>query len=559
MRCKPVGPTTSRIAFVGEAPGEKEDEQGKPFVGSSGYELALMLKDAKLLNASEKLVDAMHSTFYLTNVVMDRPPNNDLDLWINPRKTPRDGEILYRGKYVKPSVAADVERLHNELRALKPNVVVALGNTALWALTACRGVSKWRGSTLDSDAIPGLKVIPTYHPAAILRQYENRFITVQDLRRAKQESDWPEIRKPLYGFITNPTLSQVLGSLQALFSQADKGPLRLVMDEECKRNEVVCTGLAWSKRDAICIPFYDQEGWRWTTEEFVEITTRLNQLLRHPNVRLCNQNVSFDIQFKFWKHGVWPKAVFDTMLAQNVLFPGLTKKLDFLASMYNEYYVYWKDDGKFWDKPIIYPQLWEYNCVDCVATFEVWEEQEKALEAFGLKPQMDFQMGRLFQPVQKMMFKGVKVNEVRKKAILKETEEFIAKLHVEVEYLAGHNLVGEKGGFSPQKLAVLFYDRLKLPKQFNRKDGKSILTCDDDALKRLAKKEPLVKPLIERINMIRSYGTAVSACRSGVDGDGRWRTAYNMAGTETFRFSSSENPFGSGLNLQNLTVGKDIL
>lgn len=564
MRCSAVGPSNARIAIVGEAPGASEEEKGEPFVGSAGYELASMLADAKLISGSkEELTKVLRNQMYLTNVCMDRPAANKINEFIGiPKKKQTGEEIRHRGKTVKPFVIEECSRLYAELTALKPNLVIALGNIPLWALTKAWGVSKWRGSTLESDVIPGLKVIPAYHPSAVLRNYDWRFITVQDFRRCKRESDYPNIRDPGYIFCTDPEFDKVVGVLTALRLMAEdtSKPLTLVTDVEIKRREILCTGIAWSKREAICIPFYDSKGHRWTPEQHVIIIEKIKELFCHPNVRLCNQNIAFDIQYFFWKHNFWPKVYRDTMVDQNVLFPGLPKKLDFQASMYNEHYVYWKDDGKFWKDTasVNYPQLWRYNCVDCVATFEIIEAHEKALKVYNLEAQSEFQNRRLFQPVMKMMMRGVKLNLDKKKQLKKELEDFLSQLRLEVNHLAGFDLNVN----SPKQMINFFYTRLKLPVQRKKglKDGDVTLvpTCDDEALKKLAKIEPCIGPLIQRINMVRSYETAYDACKAPVDSDGRWRTSYIIPGTETLRFTSSENPFGSGLNLQNLTIGKDI-
>jgi DNA polymerase I-like protein with 3'-5' exonuclease and polymerase domains len=162
-----------------------------------------------------------------------------------------------------------------------------------------------------------------------------------------------------------------------------------------------------------------------------------------------------------------------------------------------------------------------------------------------------------------MMLRGVLVSGEAKKRLGKEILDFTVQLLKEVTYIVGWDLTGDKGGFSSQKLQDLFYERLKLPVQKKKgmRNGKPAMvpTCEDEALKTLAKKEPLIAPLIQRINMIRSYATAWAVCKAATDMDGRWRTSYNVAGTDTYRLSSSENPFGSGLNLQNLTLGRDIL
>lgn len=561
MRCKPSGPSTARIMIVGEAPGEREEQEGVPFVGASGYELKKMLTDARI-NIEE---------CYLTNVCMDRPKGNDIGLWINPKKANRDGsEINYRGAKIRPHIKDECERLYTEIRAVSPNLVIALGNAAVWALTDAKGIGKWRGSILESDALPGVKVIPAYHPTQVLKVYDWRFITVQDFRRAAKEALFPEIRKPKWNFITDPTYEETVRTLHVLLNRARDSSegLILVTDVEIKRTEILCVGLAWSKLDAVCIPFYHDAGHRWTPEEHVEIVLLLQRLMCHPNVRLVNQNISFDIQYFFWRFNFWPRAYFDTMLGQNILFPSLPKKLDFLASMYCTYYRFWKDDknaegqdGKFWKDgvKVHYPSMWYYNCEDCVYTYEIMEVMEGALKSAGLESQAQFQMRRLFHPAMKMMLRGVAVNVEKKNGILKGVGEFCDTLRGEVEYLTGRELTGPGGGFSPQRLQTLFYRDMGFKPITNRLKGIVSITCDDEALKKLAKIDPIVAPICHRINMVRSYKTALDACSKRVDKDGRWRTSYNLAGTETFRWSSSENPFGSGINLQNLTIGKDIL
>jgi uracil-DNA glycosylase family 4 len=541
VRCSPIGPSNARIALIGEAPGEQEERDGLPFVGTSGQELDRMLADAGLRRGE----------CYITNVTLDRPPGNDIGLWINKNKTAREGEVRCRNKWVQPNVARDIEELHNALLTINPAVIVPLGNTALWAVSPYNSVDKWRSSLLRSD-VAGLSatVIPTYHPAAVLRNYAWRSVTVHDLRRARSAVAQPPIA-PAWSFIIRPTYKQVLDIIQFLYSLCDIEPTRIVCDLEIKRNEIVCIGLAWSQREAICIPFYHEAGRYFTAEQSAEIMWLLGQLFDHPNCLLSNQNIAFDIQFLFEKGGIWPRAQFDTMLAQNVLFPGTPKSLDYLASMYCDWYVYWKDDGKFWNKPIVFPQLWHYNCLDCVYTYEIQLKQEAALATLNLSSQMAFQI-RVLNHLLRVMFRGVAVSTERKKGLAHEIKALITDLTTEAQFLAGVPL----NPFSPKQLQDYFYKRLGLPATINRKTGAP--TTDDDALQAIAKKEPLLGPLVTRLNYVRAYNTALSVCSSKVDRDNRWRTSYNVAGTNTFRLSSSENPFGSGLNLQNLTIGKEV-
>lgn len=546
MRCRPSGPVSASICLVGEAPGGEEEAQGLPFVGASGWELDKMLKDAGLIREA----------IFITNVTHERPPGNEISHWISDRaKAPDDSFTYYRGKWVKAFIKEECERLYSELRTVQPNIVIALGSTPTWALTAQDGISKWRGSHLTSDAIVGLKVIPTYHPAFILRNYQTRAIAVQDFRRAKRESITPLSTAPSRSFGIKPSFRDAESWLRGLLDRLQGGHIPFTCDLEIYRREILCVGIGLSPTSAFCIPFLWTNGWYWTPEEHVEIISLLRSALLHPNAQVINQNLSFDIQYLFWRFFTRPRAHFDTMIAQNVLFAGMPKDLAFLASMYCDHYIYWKDDGKFWKEFIEDERIWRYNCLDCTYTFEVYEKQQAALAQAGLTGQMAFQM-KTFENLMGMMLRGVRVARDDKVALQREIEALIDTFHEEVRHLTGRGLTGPKGDFSSKQLAEFFYGGLGLKALHNR-EGK--VTCDDEALKKIARKNVWLRPLVDRINMIRSYGTAVDVCKKRVDGDGRWRTAYNVAGTSTYRLSSSENPLDSGLNLQNLTLGRDIL
>ena len=94
--------------------------------------------------------------------------------------------------YIDKKYQPELERLADELEEANPNVTVAMGNTAMWALLGKTSISKLRGTVqLSTHTLTGLKVLPTYHPAAIFRQYSLRPIVVLDLRKARRESELP--------------------------------------------------------------------------------------------------------------------------------------------------------------------------------------------------------------------------------------------------------------------------------------------------------------------------------------------------------------------------------
>lgn len=153
------GSPSAQICFVGEAPGEDEDKQGKPFVGRAGQLLDRMIQAMGLVPETD---------VYVCNILKCRPPGNR-------RPTPEETETC-------------IPYLHDQLANVKPKVMVALGNTAVAALLGTKmGITKirgewklYRGTTL---------VMPTYHPSYLLRPSGNQM-------QAKREA-WEDLQKVL--------------------------------------------------------------------------------------------------------------------------------------------------------------------------------------------------------------------------------------------------------------------------------------------------------------------------------------------------------------------------
>ncbi len=152
------GDPTSRVLFVGEAPGAEEDRIGRPFVGRSGELLDRMIESVGLTRRG----------VYIANVVKVRPPEN---------RTPRPDECDACGPWLLSQIAA-----------IRPRVIVALGATpARYLLGTTAGITRLRGSRFDMELgdlrIP---VMPTFHPAFVLRRYteEVRRAVWQDLKEA---------------------------------------------------------------------------------------------------------------------------------------------------------------------------------------------------------------------------------------------------------------------------------------------------------------------------------------------------------------------------------------
>lgn len=335
------GPPEAKIMLVGEAFGETEERTGTPFAGASGLELNRILHDAGILR----------SECYATNLVNARPPANNLDIWIPPTKNRVTSDMVrVRDKFVKPIVREGYESLLREIALVKPELIIALGGSALWALTGQQSIVKWRGSLLDFTGGPSpIRVLPTYHPAAVLRQWEWRNIMVHDLRRARRELIEGRTPEPQYNFLLKPSFGLVVKTLRDLTLRAESGPpLWLDFDIETVCGHIRCFGLSWSREDALCIPLmseFDREGY-WMEEEEGKIIYLTYRLMTHPNVRIRGQNLLYDFQYT-WKHWHFvPTLGQDTMISHHCLWAGMPKSLAFQASMYSPHYIYWKDLAK---------------------------------------------------------------------------------------------------------------------------------------------------------------------------------------------------------------------
>ncbi len=150
------GPKDAKIMLVGEAPGEEEDRQGLPFVGRSGKFLDKMLEVAGL---DRKQV-------FITNTVKHHPPRN---------RAPKASEI---------KVCKELW-LDEQIKILKPRLIIILGRVALKTLTQETSVEKWHGTVLGKEK-KGSKYFVTFHPSAALRYPENRKKMEDDFKKLKK-------------------------------------------------------------------------------------------------------------------------------------------------------------------------------------------------------------------------------------------------------------------------------------------------------------------------------------------------------------------------------------
>lgn len=543
MSMKPEGPEQAKILVVVDCPTLRDTTAGRAFSGYNGQEFDRMLQEAGILRTACRIV-------YL---YPDLVPRDDLSSLMPVKKgTVTTDCIYFQKRACKPELLAGLEEVKKEIISCQPNLIISVGNVSLWALTGKLGVSKWRGSMLTTSIELGLstpvKVIGVYPPSSVMSQWSLRPIVVRDFRRCAKESTTSEYQVPKYEFLIRPTYDQVIRILDMLYGRVLGSRTKLSVDVETRAGHTACTGIAWSRTESLCIPHMDvnnPDGY-WTLEQEAFIIWKLYKLLTHPNAQIVGQNFIYDTQY-FQRHFLFaPNLQFDTMTGQHSCFSTMDKGLDFLSSMYCDYHVYWKDEGKLWNPKLhSEDQYWTYNCTDTVVTYEIAEVEEKNIAQMGLSDVNAFQQ-ELFWPVLNSMNLGVKVDKA-KRAEFKKHYTLEMESHLNwVESLLGHPFNPK----SPKQMSNLFYVDLGQKKVISRKTGSP--SCDDKALTKIKEREPILKELVDHILAYRSLGVMLSTfIEATLDTDDRMRCSYQIPGAETYRFKSRENAFGSGTNLQN--------
>lgn len=540
MLVRDIGPRDAKIVIVGEAPGAEEERQGIPFCGPSGK----LLK--QLLNHSNVPFDRC----YITNIVNVRPPGNDF-------------AYFYDGDVPKKELEEAWKVLQDKIDLIKPKVCILLGSEALRAVTNKTGITNWRGCFLSyKDTL----LMPTYHPAAVLREYSLHPIVEKDFEKAayKCPKEWPET-------IIQPSLQQIVD-----FILEAKRAARIAWDLETIGKSIRCLGLSFRSFEglvkAISIPFIkfsdsslvsisppsggnfirfsscsSSLSSYWSTEDEVIVLEELERLFQSGVPFVGQNSISFDEPLFYNSFLIRPKNhFFDLMHAFHLLYCELPKGLDFICSLFTCYPNYWTDKNTENDI-----EEWFYNARDCIVTLEASEIVEKELEEAKLSEFYRTHVHPLCFDVMKLQSNGVLIDStVRAKHRTNATSLADSALS-KLKELTGQDVNPN----SPKQMKELLYDKLRFPQMRGRNKK---ITTDEEALRSLAQRypgQPILQEIINYRKATKLIGTYLDVKTSP---DGRMRSSFNPSGTETGRLSSSRDLFGEGMDLQNIPAGKGL-
>ena len=557
-----IGPRTTSIALVGEAPGYNEAKLRRPFIGRAGELLT------RLLHAS----NIPRSDVYITNVIKERPGKDDNDLsgWFKSTS----GKV-----WTSEGFREYTELLRRELSQL-PNltVVIPLGNAALYALCSEVAITKRRGSILPSTLIPGLKCVPTIHPAFALREYLNEHLIKHDFMRALEESRTKEISLLPREILIEPSFHDCVDFLIKCNNTTELG-----CDIEVMNEEISCISVSINPQYGISIPFVYNGNDYFTPDQELTIWKLLSRMLANKDITKIGHNFIFDMSFILRKYNIIINNYHCTMIAQGIAYPDFPKGLDFVTSV-NTREPYYKDDGKKWFRTGgSYHKFWTYNAKDSLVCQEAFPELMKKIVEQGNQETYEEQR-KLIPPLIFMQTRGMRVNVDGLRSASKQAEDKITEKILDMAKLQecevalkiekepdvykvtdrsnSSCILLTKSEFtkyckqnpttlniaSTQQLAELFYTKLG---NAPYKD-KGHVTTNDDALKRLVRKgikEAIITRDIRKI--VKLKGTYYDMKMSS---DNRLRSSMNPIGAVSGRLSSSQDIFGEGGNVQNLPL-----
>ena len=542
----PEGDPQSRMWLIGEAPGEMENKVGIPFVGRAGERLDIGLKDAGILRGQ----------CFVWNIFHKRPPGNKVDYFFTDTKN----KILSEEGY------GMLEAVKVLIEEWKPNLIVALGGTALYFLTGKKRITKWRGSVLPCTLSPA-KVYATYHPSYVMRlmqeagdvswgskykvtskerKNQNVYPTfVKDLMRASYQAEFPEIVYPE----RESTIVQSVAELESIF-QGIPADATVASDiETFHKNKapwrpfVTRIGFAMAADGGFTVPFTHGNRLCWTLEEWTDIVRLISEFYLSDR-KFIFQNGFYDLVVLGAVFGIRVKKIpFDTMIQQHCVYPHLPKGLAYQVSVYT-WEPYFKDDAKSHVGGVMDEALSHYNIKDCCTTKEIqpitYNDIRRGNYLEGYERTLS-----LYPAILYMMLRGVKFDVEKRDDMRKRLTPLAEELLQKIKEKAGDENFNPG---SPKQLQYLFYSKMGLPEQ-RSKEGS--VTTNKNALYNL--KKMTGDPVFDWITDYRKYSKLLSTyVEMEVSEDGRVYTTYDPTGTSTWRIASYESPLGVGGNLTNI-------
>lgn len=482
--------------------------------------------------------------------------------------------------FVRQDLWLEFQGLLKEIDKVKPKLVIVTGKWAFFFLSGTvtltstqgnfkdikplGGLNKFRASVLKSQYISSEHILyPMYHTLYIVQKPAESIIVLSDLERVinlyhtivKEGISTLETNKTKYIYGTDKFV--VLDYLNSLLSRSDT--FYLAIDIETLFESIIdCISLVDSTDRGICIPFcHLGKASIWSFEDELEIHLLLFKVLSKDNIKLIMQNGSYEQVYFYKVLGFKLKLDEDTLLLNHILFNHLPKDLAFLASIYVDNYVYWKDNiTASEDCP---ETRWKYNIDDSINTLKIFNAQLGILSNRPIRQQelYRYTIDKVATYVARLVNRGILVDIVEKDQLFENFTNLlnaVEKSILDILQLPEFNIRS-----STQKKTVFKdYLDMELIEVKRKGSGEVSETTDAASMLEYIGKYPEYRPLLSLMleyNALKIFTTNFLGMK--LDEFSIARTNIKIAGTDTGRFSSTKTVFREGANLQTLpTKGK---
>lgn len=447
----------------------------------------------------------------------------------NPKKG-RKIPFGVRAKNADVDLQQQFDWLRQEIRDINPNVILALGSTALWALTGLNGISDYRGSILSGL---GYKVVPTYDPKGLSFQEQgefsgfwNKHVILFDFVRAKEQSSFPEINRPYRKL----TIIKSSYQLQDYWNR-HKNYSRPAVDIEARGSCLpFCIGISFSPEEGICIPLWNkgetESVVQISNNDMVEIWIILAEILASNDV--VGQNFKYDHD-KIRRIGFEVRSLkSDTMFKAFTISPELPKGLAFLASIYTEEPFY-KNDGMYEGKV---EDLMIGCARDACVTKEIDLKMESELADLN---QTDFYYNFVMEFHQfylDMESEGFYIDEEKRDFLFRKYIAWSERLSYELFQLNG-SIINVN---SPKQIAILLFENFRIPPRAGTGEEEITAILNMQSLKLSPEQRKTCELILEKRRVDKTIGTYLAALP---DYDGKMKSTFFPC-LETGRSSSGQ-------------------
>lgn len=436
--------------------------------------------------------------------------------------------------------------LIDEIRDMKPNLIIPLGERSFQFFTNLNNIRKFRGSVLplagdfQLERSNIIKVLPILGPYPYLNQeYRLRVISRIDFGKIQKNLSEGPVPDNFYNIWVARSSSALRAFLDRSFKKTLDDPQGFVVfDIETYLQIPICLSFCFDGFESVCIPLVDQSIDRDNRTLMLEM---VDKVLR-SNIPKVNQNIKYDWKIlERWGFRV-NNVIGDTMLASSTLYCEFPKNLGFLTSIYTDL-PYFKDEGKEFDPDRSKrDRYYLYNAKDSLATSQIYSQQKKETIELGV----DWVYKKLVQimPIyRRAEDRGLRVDDEIRTTLLAKYESLYHIQELICRRLLNQNYFNPA---SHKQCRWAIYDELGYKKVQGVKtndDGQP--STDEDSLNMLlikgeASRAPSIGPLVlSAIIAARKVHKVIEVLELPLHPDGQFRCEFNLAGTETGRSTAS--------------------